>query len=279
VIQAAEAPFDPMVDDISEVLRVIVATSAISHGVDVEAFNAMAFAGMPSDIAEYIQASSRVGRTHVGFSLLIPTPQTRRDRFVVEVHESFHRLLERMIAPPAIERWADRAISRTVPSLVQTWLAGVQFQRQIVTAADTAKSLVPLPATVEQLSRSLSNPAELADCAAFVREAVGIHGSEGQPSNPEYYADLIAEELRRIEVAAASDQFTGRLGDFWNNRLSGLQRPMTSLRDVDAAGTIRASRVDLQSRRVDDEAVDAAMAFLRNRGARRTAGSELDQEG
>jgi hypothetical protein len=198
---------------------------------------------------------------------------------VVEVHESFHRLLERMIAPPAIERWADRAISRTVPSLVQTWLAGVQFQRQIVTAADTAKSLVPLPATVEQLSRSLSNPAELADCAAFVREAVGIHGSEGQPSNPEYYADLIAEELRRIEVAAASDQFTGRLGDFWNNRLSGLQRPMTSLRDVDAAGTIRASRVDLQSRRVDDEAVDAAMAFLRNRGARRTAGSELDQEG
>src|ERR1700730_5006992 len=89
-----------MHDDIGGILRGIVATSAISHGVDVEAFNVMAFAGMPSDIAEYIQASSRVGRTHVGFSLLIPTPQTRRDRFVVEVHESFHRLLERMIAPP-----------------------------------------------------------------------------------------------------------------------------------------------------------------------------------
>ena len=53
---------------------------------------------------------------------------------------------------------------------------------------------------------------------------------------------------------------------------------MTSLRDVDAAGTIRASRVDMQSRRVDDEAVDSAMAFLRNRGARRSAASELDQE-
>lgn len=279
VIEAAERPFDPMADDISEALRVIVATSAISHGVDVEAFNAMAFAGMPSDIAEYIQASSRVGRTHVGFSLLIPTPQTRRDRFVVEVHESFHRLLERMIAPPAIERWADRAIARTVPSLVQTWLAGVHFQRRIVTASDAAKPNVPLPATVEHLSRILANPAEFADCAAFVREAVGIYGSEGRPSNPEYYADLIAEELRRIEVAASSDQFTGRLGDFWSNTLSGLQRPMTSLRDVDAAGTIRASRVDTHSRRVDDEAVDAAMAFLRNRGARRLASSELDQEG
>jgi hypothetical protein len=279
VIEAAESPFDPMEDDISQALRVIVATSAISHGVDVEAFNAMAFAGMPSDIAEYIQASSRVGRMHVGFSLLIPTPQTRRDRFVVEVHESFHRLLERMIAPPAIERWADRAIARTVPSLVQTWLAGVHFQRRIVTATDAAKLQLPLPATVEQLSRILANPTEFADCAAFVREAVGIHGSEGQPSNPEYYADLITEELRRIEVAASSDQFTGRLADFWNNRLSGLQRPMTSLRDVDAAGTIRASRVDTYSRRVDDEAVDLAMAFLRNRSAGRAASSELDQEG
>lgn len=279
VIQAAEMPFDPMTDDVSQALRAIVATSAISHGVDVEAFNAMAFAGMPSDVAEYIQASSRVGRTHVGFSLLIPTPQTRRDRFVVEVHESFHRLLERMIAPPAIERWADRAIARCVPSLVQTWLAGVHFQRRMVAASDTAKPMVLLPATVEQLSRILSSPLELADCAAFVREAIGIHGSEGQPANPDYYADLIAEELRKIEVAASSDQFTGRLSDFWSNRLSGLQRPMTSLRDVDAAGTIRASRVDTQSRRVADEAVDSAMAFLRNRGAGRSAASELDQEG
>lgn len=278
VIRAAEAPFDPLTDDISEALRVIVATSAISHGVDVEEFNAMAFAGMPSDIAEYIQASSRVGRAHVGFSLLIPTPQTRRDRFVVEVHESFHRLLERMIAPPAIERWADRAIARTVPSLVQTWLAGVYFQRRIVSAPNDAKAGVPLPATVEQLGRILSDPSALEDCATFVRDAVGINATEGQPSNPGYYADLVREEIRRIEVAATSDQFTGNLGDFWNNRLSGLQRPMTSLRDVDASGTIRASRVDTQSRRLDDESVDIAMAFLRNRGARRTATSELDQD-
>jgi ATP-dependent helicase YprA (DUF1998 family) len=47
-------------------LRGIIATSAISHGVDIERLNLMVFAGLPSDIAEYVQASSRVGRTHVG---------------------------------------------------------------------------------------------------------------------------------------------------------------------------------------------------------------------
>ena len=42
--------------DIATTLRNIVATSAISHGVDVDRFNSMFFAGLPSDIAEYIQA-------------------------------------------------------------------------------------------------------------------------------------------------------------------------------------------------------------------------------
>ncbi len=74
-----------------EQLRSVIATSAISHGVDVDEFNSMFFAGMPSDIAEYIQASSRVGRTHIGFVVLVPTPQRRRDRHIVHVFDIFHR--------------------------------------------------------------------------------------------------------------------------------------------------------------------------------------------
>ena len=103
--------------EIDDRIRSIVATSAISHGVDVDRFNSMFFAGLPSDIAEYIQASSRVGRAHVGFVMLIPTPQNRRDRYVVETHDIFHRFLERMIAPPAVERWAENAIRRVMASL------------------------------------------------------------------------------------------------------------------------------------------------------------------
>ncbi|WP_291385671.1 helicase-related protein [Devosia sp.] len=278
VIRRAEAPFDPMHDDVSNALRVIVATSAISHGVDVEAFNSMAFAGMPSDIAEYIQASSRVGRTHVGFSLLIPTPQNRRDRFVVEVHESFHRLLERMISPPAIERWADRAIARTIPSLVQTWLGGVNFQGRFALAANSSKQSVALPTTVEHLAKALSDPTVFNDCLRFVCSAVGIDAHEGAPANPEYYSYRIAEEIRRIEVEASSGSFTGRLQTMWESGMSGLQRPMSSLRDVDAAGTIFSSRHTEQNRIVSDDVLATAMAFVRNRGLRRSAASELDRE-
>jgi len=281
VIRAAERPFDPMHDDIGTALRGIVATSAISHGVDVEAFNAMAFAGMPSDIAEYIQASSRVGRTHVGFSLLIPTPQTRRDRFVVEVHESFHRLLERMIAPPAVERWADRAIDRTIPSLVQMWLAGVRHQERFLAAASEQKAQVALPTTVEQVERLLRDPRAFDDCVAFVVDAVGIGAATGAPTNPIYYTDLVRAAAARIQAVIASGDFTGRLGEFWSNPLSGLQRPMTSLRDVDAAGRIRASQRTQRNQPLSWDEVGEAMAMVRNRGVsrdRRAASSELDGE-
>ncbi|MEJ0063299.1 MAG: helicase C-terminal domain-containing protein [Alphaproteobacteria bacterium] len=124
---------------LGDVLRNIVATSAISHGVDVDKFNAMFFAGMPSDIAEYIQASSRVGRTHVGFSIFVPTPHSRRDRYVVETHDQFHRFLERMIPPPAVQRWADRAIQRVLPSVFQAFLCGVVEQDLFAAATDNAK--------------------------------------------------------------------------------------------------------------------------------------------
>jgi len=281
VIQKAERSFDPMRDDISSALRGIVATSAISHGVDVETFNAMVFAGMPSDIAEYIQASSRIGRIHVGFSLLVPTPQTRRDRFVVEVHESFHRLLERMIAPPAVERWADRAIDRTIPSLVQMWLAGVRHQERFLAASSEQKSQTMLPTTVEQVERLLRDGRSFDDCVAFVVEAVGIDAATGAPTNPVYYADLVRATAARIQAVIASGDFTGRLSEFWGNPLSGLQRPMTSLRDVDAAGRIRASNRTQRNQSLSWEEVGEAMAMVRNRGVsrgRRSASSELDGE-
>jgi len=283
VIRDAESAFDPMSDDIAQTLRCIVATSAISHGVDVEAFNAMGFAGMPSDIAEYIQASSRVGRKHVGFSLLIPTPQTRRDRFVVEVHESFHRLLERMIAPPAVERWADRAIERTIPSLIQTWLSGVLFQRDFAAASLERKGDVVAPDTVERVDRILSASGAFDRCVAFVQEAIAIEVSSarGGPINPQYYRDLVRSEVERITNTICNGEFTGWLSDFWRNRNTNLKHPMTSLRDVDEPGQIVASRRMMDNREAALEHVTAAMAMIRNRGAgrrRHAAVSETDTE-
>jgi hypothetical protein len=159
-----------------------VATSAVSHGVDVENFNSMFFAGMPTAIDEFIQASSRIGRTHVGFSMLIPTPQNRRDRFIFEVHETFHRFLERMIAPPAIERWADRAVVRIIPSLVQNWLIGKIYQEQFVKDSDPHKKRARIFSKVSYV-RSLVNrmkaPEFIGELERYISDCVGLDAAVG----------------------------------------------------------------------------------------------------
>jgi hypothetical protein len=236
------APYPPL----GTQLRSIVATSAISHGVDVDRFNSMFFAGLPSDIAEYIQASSRVGRTHVGFVMLIPTPQSRRDRYVVETHDIFHRFLERMIAPPAVERWAENAIRRVLASRVQTW-AIMEENRSFIRAADTAKAgtdcfetISPVPALIRRDPTGFS--AQLGD---FILRAIGFQGrgpdALGRPVYAELYRSLVEHEVSRFTSSVRNFDTTLRLYEYWEDSAAPFKPPMTSLRDVDEAGMIAAA--------------------------------------
>ncbi len=99
-------------------LRGIVATNVIGHGVDVDRFNVIVFAGFPRLIAEYIQASARVGRTYPGISLFVATPQSERDRSVLDRFVKFHEYVDRLVDPSAINRWPEPAMRRTAPGVL-----------------------------------------------------------------------------------------------------------------------------------------------------------------
>jgi hypothetical protein len=89
----------------------------VSHGVDVDRFNAMFFYGMPRQNAEYIQASSRVGRAHVGLVFTCLHPVRERDQSHFTYFQKYHEFLGQMIEPVAINRWAKFSINRTLPGL------------------------------------------------------------------------------------------------------------------------------------------------------------------
>lgn len=228
--------------DLDQSLRNIVATSAISHGVDVDKFNAMFFAGMPNDIAEFIQASSRIGRTHVGFSLLVPTPQARRDRYIVETHDVFHRFLERMIAPPAITRWAAAAHDRVLTSLFQAWLSGWVEQKLFIEQPDATKARAQRFETVNDVNRLFTGsdlPGAAKDFMEFCVLALGVPGRGvnrvGAAPHPDYYDGRIRDLAKQLTDEFRTENSTTRLGDYWENSPVG-QKPMMSLRDIDEAG-------------------------------------------
>jgi hypothetical protein len=173
--QRRVAPGQPL-PSIREQLRSVIATSAISHGVDVDEFNSMFFAGMPSDIAEYIQASSRVGRTHIGFVVLVPTPQRRRDRHIVHVFDIFHRFLERMVQPAAIDRWAERAVERVFPSLLQAYLLGVVPSSELIRLPVDEKGKTPDFSYIPNVRKEFNarGDAFIGEIAKFIELAIGL---------------------------------------------------------------------------------------------------------
>jgi len=256
---------------LSETLRSIIATSAISHGVDVEEFNAMFFAGIPSDIAEYIQASSRVGRTHVGFSLLVPVPQRYRDRFVLEIHDIFHRFLERMILPAAVDRWAEKALTRVMPSFFQEYVCGIHAIEALCAADDDQKRNCPMLSMAAEVRDFLANPANLNSTDAFMQKALGLAFSPS-PEGKNYYRSLLKDQLTRYQQDLGIDRLVNatRLVQFFAERNS-LLRPMTSLRDVDQPGLIRESGIDASSKRVSEGMTARAMTFIR-----RGSGADID---
>jgi len=288
IMRKAEGGYGPG-DDLPELdqsLRNIVATSAISHGVDVDKFNAMFFAGMPSDIAEFIQASSRVGRTHVGFCLLIPTPHARRDRYIVETHDVFNRFLERMIAPPAITRWATSAHDRVLTSLFQAWLSGWAEQKLFIDEAADQKSRAPIFETVSDVSKLVTSllPGASKDFMDFAVAAVGVAGRGsarlGSAPHAEYYESSIRDMSKRLTDEFRTKYDSTRLSDYWDNAPVG-QKPMTSLRDIDEAGRfIPTLGFGRGPRNVDDkELVKNALKIVRRQSGRVSEFDDEDGEG
>lgn len=269
VVDTAQRRVDPgtRLPSIREQLRSVIATSAISHGVDVDEFNSMFFAGMPSDIAEYIQASSRVGRMHIGFVVLVPTPQRRRDRHIIHVFDIFHRFLERMVQPAAIDRWAERAVERVFPSLFQAYLLGVVPSLEVLRLPEDEKNKTLDFSFIPNVRREFSGRGDafIDEIDRFVEQAVGLCG-EFVPEGEEHYRRRIDQRARSLIVDTWSSSLwgSGTMDGYFRGQTDPMLKPMTSLRDVDQGGVIQTSSRDAEGHRQSPGEVQLVMDLVRH---------------
>ncbi|MDR4513631.1 DEAD/DEAH box helicase [Nitrosomonas sp.] len=268
VVDAAQKRVEPgeSFPLLSDGLRSVIATSAISHGVDVDEFNSMFFAGMPADIAEYIQASSRVGRMHIGFVVLVPTPQRRRDRHIIQVFDIFHRFLERMVQPAAIDRWAEKAVARVFPSLFQAYLAGVVPSRRLLDLDDDNKDQTPDFSFIPNVRSELSKRGDafIKEIDNFIELAVGLRGGFA-PEGEEHYRQKIDERTRSLLNTWASPVWgSGPMSGYFEAQSDPMKKPMTSLRDVDQSGNIVMSVRDVEGHRQKPEEILSVMDVVRH---------------
>ncbi|MEV7185613.1 helicase-related protein [Kitasatospora sp. NPDC093102] len=222
--------------DPADVVDVLLATNMIAVGVDVDRLGLMAVMGQPQTTAEYIQATSRVGRAHPGLVAVMLNAARSRDRSHYENFQHFHSALYREVESTSVTPFSARARDRGLHAVI------VALARIAIPAArrdedagrinlfrdELRETIRPLILErVGSVSPKETAAKEVAHVAAAFDEFVDWWHAEAEAHNGLYY-----EPKRGRSVPSLLKPYDDALEDVeaWET--------LWSLRDVDAESAL-----------------------------------------
>lgn len=223
---------------------VVLATNMISVGVDVDRLGLMVVTGQPQTTAEYIQATSRVGRRAPGLVVTIHNAARSRDLSHYENFSAYHRSLYRHVEATGATPFAPRARDRALHAVL------VALARHRIPEAGPSSAAGAAPSWEEALrdqarviieraqsSRSCSGPVPDDESDEAIERELAALIDEWLSSRPNRYEGwfgkddgaLLAEASRAARGADAPSQFPPKAPP-WPT--------LTSMRDVDAESQV-----------------------------------------
>jgi hypothetical protein len=152
---------------------VVLATNMISVGVDIDRLGLMVVAGQPKTTSEYIQATSRVGRSLTGPGLVCTVYNWARPRDLSHYeafehyHDTFHKHVEALSVTPFSPRALDRGLSGVLVALMRLWEERLNANQQ----AGALTDIDPLmPEVFERIARRGESATEDATVGLLVRQ-------------------------------------------------------------------------------------------------------------
>jgi hypothetical protein len=191
-------------------IDVLLASNMISVGVDIDRLGLMVVSGQPKTSAEYIQATSRVGRVHPGLVIEVynwsrPRDTSHYERFR-HYHETFYRHVEATSVTPFSARARDRALAGVLASYVR-------LDRPALSAERSAKEFDPTDESVVRIIEEIS------------ARARGVTGSDEVGTETEQQLRNLVTEWGHWAAHEQPLVYSGRGGKATDERLV-LLRPM-----------------------------------------------------
>ncbi|MFD0883062.1 helicase-related protein [Streptosporangium algeriense] len=103
------------VDESPEAIDVVLSSNMLSVGIDIPRLALMLMVGQPKTTAEYIQATSRVGRGDTkGIVVTLFRSSRARDRSHFETFRGYHEALYRSVEPTSVTPWSLMSRERSL---------------------------------------------------------------------------------------------------------------------------------------------------------------------
>jgi hypothetical protein len=160
-------------------IDVVLATNMVSVGVDVDRLGLMVAVGQPKATAEYIQASSRVGRSDYGPGLVFTIYNWSRPRdlshyeYFEHYHATFYRHVEALSVTPFAARAVDRALTAVLVALLRQHHLDLASWNPNDGAAQVVTSGHPVVAeVVESIARRSEEVSGKSATAQLVRDGL-----------------------------------------------------------------------------------------------------------
>jgi hypothetical protein len=141
-------------------IDVLLATNMISVGVDVKRLGLMIVANQPKTTAEYIQATSRVGRTFPGIVCTVLNWARPRDLSHYERFEHYHSTFYQFVEALSVTPFAPRALDRGLSALL---VASVRLPGRPFNGNGDAAHIDPLHQIVSSAKDVIGARAALAE--------------------------------------------------------------------------------------------------------------------
>ncbi len=122
LLNELEMPFSLIAKDgftfVQKSVDLVLASNMFSVGIDIERLNVMLMNGQPKNVAEYIQASSRVGRKDKGIVINLLDANRSRDKSYFENYVPFNNAYYKFVEPLSVTPFTEIALDKVLASLL-----------------------------------------------------------------------------------------------------------------------------------------------------------------
>lgn len=214
----------------SNCLDTAIATNMIAVGMDVDRLGLMVVTGQPKQNSEYIQATSRIGRSYPGLVVTLYNPYRPRDLSHYENFTGYHAQLYRFVEGTTATPFSARARDRVLHALV---ISAIRLHYPEFASNDGAAAIDKL--TDEQLNEVKALIMNRLNIIKPSAKADAEHEIDDFISNWK----LLATQSKGLRYYVYTTKTYNRLMNTYGEVCTDLEKPtLRSMRDVESAANM-----------------------------------------